>query len=177
MTLPEPDTTDLRSGPPINDQLLALLPLVGVWRGSGTGAVASTGDEFSYGQQLSFSHDGRPFLVYESRTWLVDAAGDLIRLAFRESGFWRPGAGPDDVEVQLATAAGIVQVFAGTAGDNEWQLETSGLVTTATARAVNGERRLYALVGDTLAYATELSVPTNEAGFTPHLTGRLDRVF
>ena len=29
MNLPEPDTTDLRTGPHINDQLLALLPLVG----------------------------------------------------------------------------------------------------------------------------------------------------
>lgn len=173
--LPQPDTTDLRSGPHLSDQLLALLPLVGVWRGSGTGAVASSGAEFSYGQQLSFGHDGRPFLVYESRTWLVDAAGDLIRLAFRESGFWRPGTGPDDVELQIASAAGIVQAFAGTAGDNRWELSTSGLVGTATARAVNGERRLYAVAGDTLVYATELSTP-DSSGFAPHLNARLDRV-
>jgi hypothetical protein len=175
MTLPAPDTTDLRTGAHINDQLLALLPLVGVWRGTGTGAVASSGAEFSYGQQLTFAHDGRPFLVYESRTWLVDAAGELIRLAFRESGFWRPGTGPDDIELQLATAAGIVQVFAGQAGDNRWELATSGLVGTATARAVNGERRLYAVVGDTLAYATELSTPDSD-GFAPHLSARLDRI-
>jgi hypothetical protein len=175
MTLPESDTTDLRTGAPFNDQLLALLPLVGVWRGAGTGAVASTGGEFSYGQQVTFSHDGRPFLVYESRTWLIDAAGELIRLAFRESGFWRTGAGPDDVEIQLATAAGIVEVFAGIAGDNRWEVASTGLAHTATARPVIGERRLYAVVGDTLAYASELHLP-GTGGFAPHLTAQLERV-
>ena len=40
---------------------------------------------------------------------------------------------------------------------------------TATARAVIGERRLYAVVGDTLAYATELATPDSD-GFAPHLT-------
>jgi hypothetical protein len=39
----EPDTADLRSGAPLNDALLALLPLVGVWRGTGRGVVASSG--------------------------------------------------------------------------------------------------------------------------------------
>ena len=137
-------------GAPLNDQLLALLPLVGTWRGTGQGAVASTGAEFTFGQQVSFAHDGRPFLAYESRTWLLDAAGDLIRLAFRESGFWRPGAGPDDIEVALASAAGVVEVFAGIAGDNRWEIASTELGHTATARLVVAEKRLYAVSGDTL---------------------------
>jgi hypothetical protein len=175
VTLPVDDTTDLRTGVPVNEQLLALLPLVGMWRGTGHGAVASSGDEFSFGQQITFAHDGRPFLSYESRTWLVDAAGDLIRLAFREAGFWRPGAGPDDVEVTLATAAGIVEVFAGTAGEARWELASADVAQTATARAVVAERRLYAVVDDSLAYATELHVSAG-GGFAPHLSARLDRV-
>ena len=174
MGLPEDDTTDLRSGAHFNDQLLALLPLVGVWRGIGSGAVASSGAEFTFGQQLTFAHDGRPFLTYESRTWLVDAAGELIRLAFRESGFWRPGLGPDDVEAQIATAAGIVELFAGAAGDNRWEIATSAVACTATARPIVGERRLYAVVGDTLAYASELHVAA-DGGFEPHLSARLNR--
>jgi hypothetical protein len=173
--LPVPDTTDLRTGAPLNDRLLALLPLVGTWSGSGAGAVASTGAEFSYRQQVTFSHDGRPFLAYDSRTWLVDADGDLIRLAFRESGFWRPGVGADDVEVQIASAAGLVATFAGIAGDNRWELATTGLIGTATARDVHGERRLYAIVGDRLSYATELSVSEAD-GFAPHLSAQLERV-
>ncbi len=168
-----PDTTDLRAGAPLHDALLALLPLVGVWVGTGTGVVGSTGETFAYGQQVTFAHDGRPFLAYESRTWLVDDAGAVLRPAFRESGFWRPGAGPDDVEVQLATAAGIVEIFEGTAGDNTWELQATGVGMTATARRVTGERRIYAVRGDTLAYATELGLP--DQPLTPHLNGELTR--
>ena len=83
MSEPAPDTAELRSGAPIHDNLLALLPLVGVWRGAGTGVVASSAAEFGYGQQVSFVHDGRPFLAYESRTWLLDADGGVIRQAWR----------------------------------------------------------------------------------------------
>jgi hypothetical protein len=92
VTIPIPvDTTDLRSGAPLNDRLLALLPLVGEWIGEGIGVAASSGEEFRFGQRLSFAHDGRPFLAHESRSWLLDSDGAVIRPAMRESGFWRPG--------------------------------------------------------------------------------------
>ena len=82
------------------------------------------------------------------------------------------------MEVQLATAAGIVEVFAGSAGDNRWEIASTGVGHTATARPIVGERRLYAVVGDNLAYASELHVGGEfaGAGFAPHLSARLDRV-
>jgi hypothetical protein len=176
MTDPTSDTTDLRSGAELHERLLALLPLVGVWTGTGTVSVASTGADYSYGQRITFAHDGRPFLAYESRTWLLDEDGSTIRQAFRETGFWRPGSGQDDVEVQLADAAGIVEIFTGLAGDNRWELITTTVGVTPTARVVTGEKRLYAVVGDTLAYATELSAPgPTGLDFQPHLMGHLTR--
>jgi hypothetical protein len=170
----ESDTSDLRAGAPIHDALLALLPLVGVWRGEGRGVVASTGAEFAYGQQMSVVHDGRPFLVYESRSWLVDDAGEVIRQAWRESGFWRPGSGPDDIELVLASNTGQALVFAGTAGDQRWELSTVSAEHAPTAKDVDGERRLYAVHGDALSYATELA-PAGQP-FAPHLNARLVRV-
>jgi THAP4-like, heme-binding beta-barrel domain len=167
------DTVDLRSGAPIHDALLALLPLVGVWRGNGRGVVASTGAEFAFGQQVRIAHDGRPFLVYESRSWLVDDAGEVIRQAWRESGFWRPGAGPDDVELVLASNTGQALVFAGTAGDQRWELVTISAEHALTAKDVTGERRLYAVRADELNYATELA-PGGQP-FAPHLNARLVR--
>ncbi|MCW2497579.1 FABP family protein [Jatrophihabitans sp.] len=168
-----PDTADLRTGAPLHEALLALLPLVGVWSGDGTG-VSPHGSEFRYGQQLQFVHDGRPFLAYESRAWLLDADGGVLRQAWRESGFWRPGAGEDDVEVVLASNTGEALVYAGVAGDLTWELATTSAQAAATAKAVDGERRFYALVGETLAYATELA-PAG-AAFAPHLNARLERV-
>ena len=171
---PVPDTADLRLGVPVHDAVLALLPLVGVWRGTGAGVVASTGAEFRYGQQLRFSHDGRPFLAYEERSWLLDESGGVIRQAWRESGFWRPGPGQDDVEIVLASNTGQALQYVGVAGDQRWDVHTISAVPTPTARQVDGERRLYAMVESELAYVTEMA-PAGEP-YAPHLNARLTRV-
>ena len=173
MSEPAPDTTDLREGAPIHDALLALLPLVGVWRGTGAGVVASSGKEFAYGQQVTISHDGRPFLAYESRSWLVDGTGAVIRQAWRESGFWRAGPGEDDVELVLASNTGQALVLAGTAGDAQWELVTVSAEHAPSAKDVDGEKRLYAVRDEALIYATELA-PGGEP-FAPHLNARLAR--
>jgi hypothetical protein len=173
MTHPAPDTSDLRAGAPLHDALLALLPLVGVWSGVGTG-ISPHGSTFGYGQQIEFVHDGRPFLAYQSRAWLVGEDGAVIRQAWRESGFWRVGAGEDDVEVVLASNTGEALVYAGTAGNLTWELATTSAAAAATAKAVTGERRLYALVEQALVYATELA-PAGEE-YAPHLNARLIRV-
>ena len=171
MNEPEPDTTDLRAGASLHDALLGLLPLVGVWRGGGHGAVESTGATFRFGQQVSFAHDGRPFLAYEARAWLLDDAGAVLRPAWRESGFWRPGTGADDIEVVLASNTGQALTYTGTAGDQQWEIITEHAHPTPTAKHVDAERRLYALVDDELLYATELA-PAGRS-LAPHLNARL----
>jgi THAP4-like, heme-binding beta-barrel domain len=174
---PAADTTDLRAGPPLHDGLLALLPLVGMWGGAGIGVVPETGAEFRFVQAVTFAHDGRPFLVYESHTWLLDENGAVSRAAARESGFWRPGDGPDDVEVVLALNTGVTLVLTGPAGDGQWSLETVALDSTPTAKDVDGNRRFYAVTaganGDELAYAQELARAGED--FRPHLNARLQR--
>lgn len=174
MNEPVGDTADLRSGVPVHGSLLALLPLVGVWAGQGAGVKPSSGEPFSYLQQVRFAHDGRPFLVYSSSAWLLDSSGAVLRPAARESGFWRPGPGPDDIEAVLALNTGLTLVLTGTAGDQRWELSTSSIVGTPTAKHVDGNRRLYASAGDELSYAQELA----PAGLplAPHLSARLARV-
>src|SRR6266702_2322724 len=125
VTLPElSDTTDLRVGPEINPALLGLLPLVGNWAGHGTVKIPATAESKQYAQRVTFSHDGRPFLTYASHTWLLNPDGTVLRPAFRENGFWRVGPGEDDLELVLATAAGIVEVFKGGAGHLRWEVLT-----------------------------------------------------
>jgi hypothetical protein len=136
--------------------------------------VASTGVEFAFGQQITIGHDGRPFLAYESRSWLLDEHGAVIRQAWRENGFWRPGAGPDDIELVLASNTGQALVLAGTAGDQRWELATMSAEHAPTAKDVDGERRLYAVRNDELIYATELA--PGGRPFAPHLNARLSRV-
>ena len=172
MTGPAPDTDDLRTGPPVHDALLALLPLLGRWHGTGQG-IAPSGAEFRYGQQIEFTHDGRPFFAYEARSWLLDGDGGVIRQAWRESGFWRPGTGEDDVEAVIASNTGLALVFAGQAGDLSWDLTTASAESAATAKRVAAERRFYAVVDEHLVYATELQPAGGE--LAPHLNARLAR--
>ena len=41
-------------------------------------------------RRSSCSHDGRPFLEWQSHTWLLDEAGNRVRPLATELGFWRP---------------------------------------------------------------------------------------
>lgn len=174
--LPIPaDTANLREGPPLHDDLLALLPLVGVWRGEGEVVYPTIDGPFKFGQQVTFAHDGRPFLSYESRTWLLDDDGAVIRPAAREVGWWRPQ--PDDViELLLAHNTGIVEVFYGKPRNStSWELSTDLVGRTASAKEVNAATRLYGLVnnGD-LAWVEERAMVGHP--MQPHTSAYLRRV-
>jgi THAP4-like, heme-binding beta-barrel domain len=69
---------------------------------------------------------------------------------------------------------GLAQLFVGAAGARRWEIATTSIVSAPTAKQVAGERRLYAISGDTLAYATELALTPDE--YTPHLNATLLRV-
>src|SRR5262249_58556363 len=87
---PYQDTHDLRTGPDLHPALLGLLPFVGVWRGRGRGGYPTIENDFDYAQEIRFSHDGRPFLAYESRAWLIEGDGTPIRPSGREVGWGGP---------------------------------------------------------------------------------------
>ncbi|MGH3991171.1 MAG: heme-binding beta-barrel domain-containing protein, partial [Pseudonocardiaceae bacterium] len=95
------DTARLGHGTELHPQCAPLAPLVGVWRGEGLAQYPSLLGEFPYGQQITFAHDGRPFLIYEARAWLLSASGEVLRPAAREVGWWRVTE-DEIVEVVLA---------------------------------------------------------------------------
>lgn len=169
-----PDTANLREGLELHSDCLMLLPLVGVWRGEGEVVYPTIDGPFRFGQQIVFAHDGRPFLRYESRAWLLDADGNVIRAAARESGWWRPKP-EDTVEVLLTHATGIVEVYYGKPlSATSWQIATDAVVRTATAKEVTGAQRLYGVVEGDLAYVDERAMVGQP--LQPHLSARLQRV-
>jgi hypothetical protein len=174
--LPVPDdTANLREGPDLHEQCLGLLPLIGVWRGEGEVVYPTIDGPYAYGQQIVFAHDGRPFLSYESRAWLLRPDGEVLRPAARETGFWRPQ--PDgELEVLITHATGIVEVFYGRATSlTTWEIETDAVVRTASAKEVTGSHRLYGLVeGGDLAYVDERAMEGQP--LQPHLSARLSRI-
>jgi hypothetical protein len=174
--LPIPaDTANLRLGADLNDACLALLPLVGVWRGEGEINYSTMEKPVRFGQQLTIAHDGRPFLFHEARSWLLDEDGNVIRPAAREVGWWRPQ--PDDtIELLLAHSSGILEMFYGKPrNQTSWELGTDAVVRTATAKDVTGAQRLYGLInnGD-LGYVEERAMVGEP--MQPHASAHLRRV-
>ena len=147
--LPVPaDTANLREGANLNDALLALLPLVGVWRGEGEGR-GPDGD-YRFGQQIVVSHDGGDYLNWEARSWRLNDTGDYQEPGLRETGFWRFVSDPYDptesqaIELLLAHSAGYVELFYGRPlNQSSWELVTDALARSQVRRA--GRRRQTAL--------------------------------
>jgi hypothetical protein len=176
---PYQETHDLRVGPDLHPALLGLLPFVGVWRGRGGGEYPTI-PSFEYAQEIRFSHDGRPFLHYESRTWLVERDGTAIRPAHREVGWWRPvmadGKRTEEVEVLLTSPTGVMELHIGTIEPKGIQvrLSTDAVVRTSTAKEVTAEHRIYGIVDGELLYAQDMAAVGQP--LTPHLAARLVRV-
>jgi hypothetical protein len=170
--LPVPDTVDVRSGPEVSQDLLALLPLLGEWHGEGQAAGAA-GDH-RFGQWIKFSHDGRGFLAYESRSWPLTDEGTVVGPGVRESGFWR-SRGQDDVELVVAGAEGIVELYVGTARTTtSWELSTDVLARTPDAPDVTRAVRLYGIVEGALMYAIDRAGPDELP--RPWMSARLERL-
>ncbi|GAA1241896.1 FABP family protein [Prauserella halophila] len=171
------DTANLREGADLNDACLALLPLIGVWRGEGEVNYPTMDEPARVAQQLTIAHDGRPFLYHEARSWLLDADGNIIRSAARETGFWRPQA-DDTIELVLSHSSGVIELFYGqTRGQSAWQLATDAVVRSQTAKEVTAAERLYGIMPDgsgNLGYVEERAMMGHP--MTPHVSLVLERV-
>jgi hypothetical protein len=174
--LPVPDTVDVRSGPEVAHDLLSLLPLLGEWHGEGVlnGAAAGSDRDLRFGQWLRFSHDGRGFLAYESRTWRLSEEGRVDGPAVREAGFWRP-RGEDDVELLVAGPDGVVEIYVGRARTTtSWELTSDVVARTPDAPAVDRSARLYGIVDGALMYAIDRAGP--DEPLRPTMSARLERI-
>jgi nitrobindin-like protein len=175
---PYSDSYDLRTAPALHPALRHLLPFVGVWRGRGGGQYPTI-EPFEYAQELTFSHDGRPFLAYQARAWLVQPDGTPIRPAAREVGWWRPvvdadGTPTSTVEVLICTPTGVLELHIGTVTGTKVELATDAVIRTVTAKEVTAGHRLYGIVDGELLYAQDLAAVGQP--LQPHLAARLARV-
>jgi hypothetical protein len=169
------DVVTVKQGVELHPQCQSLAPLVGVWRGEGLAQYPSLLGEFRYGQQITFAHDGRPFLVYEARAWLLSPSGQVLRPAAREVGWWRVDE-EETIEVVLAHMFGICEIYyGGRTGETAWELASDTVARTDTARETTAAARLYGIVenGD-LAYAEERAL--RGLPMKPHLSAQLTRI-
>jgi len=204
---------DIPTGLPA--ELVPLSWLLGVWEGTGVvdykigegdpdvepGTERRTAE---FGQRVSFSHDGLPFLNYSSYTWLLD---DERTPLTSETGFWRlerpaepgdPGPGmlprvgvqpytsaraveilrtPDDafgVEVQLVHPTGVNELYLGRVKGPRIDLATDAVLRAGTAKEYSAATRMYGLVENHLLWAWDVAALGQE--LRTHASGRLARV-
>ena len=153
---------------PLHESLVPLMFLLGRWRGEGTGGY-STMEGFRYGEEVVFSHSGKPHLAYTQRTWSLDDDRPL----HAEAGYWRPQ--PDGkLEVVLAHPTGIAEIYYGTVAGTRIELATDVVVRTSSAKEVTALTRLYGLVEGKLMYAVDMAAVGQP--IQPHLSAVLERV-
>lgn len=171
--------TGERTDVAVPEQLMPLSWLIGTWAGVGVGGYPTI-DSFQFGQELTFTTDGRPFLAYTSRAWLLDEDGNRVRPLARESGYWRPQ--PDNrVEVVLAHPTGYAEVWVGqvtvTAIEGaavvgaRAELRTDVVARTASAKDYSAGHRLYGLVDGELLWTYDMAAVGEP--LTSHLSARL----
>jgi THAP4-like, heme-binding beta-barrel domain len=146
--------------------------LIGRWEGAGVVGYPTI-DSVNFGQEISFSHNGKPFLIYSSRTWLLDADGNIGRPLAVEVGFWRPQA-DNHLEVLLTHPTGIAEVYLGEISGTKIEMATDAVIRTATAKEVTAGKRLYGMVGADLAYAFDLAAVGQP--LQAHVSAQLRRV-
>ena len=147
--------------------------LVGTWWGFGVGGYPTI-DSFRYEEEITFASDGRPFLRYESKSWLVDDDGNRIRPSHGELGWWRPGATARELEVTIAHHTGRVEIYLGEVAFSKIELGTDVVARTSTAKEVGALKRLYGQVEGDLAYAIDMAAVGQP--LQSHLSARLQRV-
>ena len=69
----------------LHPSLAPLRFLIGRWEGAGVVGYPTI-ESANFGQEISFSHNGKPFLIYTSRTWLIQEDGTIGRPLAMETG-------------------------------------------------------------------------------------------
>ncbi len=161
--------------PELHPALQPLAPLLGTWRGSGTGSYPTI-DDFAYVEEITFGHVGKPFLAYGQKT--RDAGTDLPLHA--ESGYWRvtgaDGATAPGIEVVLAHPTGVLESLAGDLDPDRpglFDLRSTVVVGSPTAKSVTEVHRRFVLDGDTLGYTVAMAAVGQP--LTHHLAATLTR--
>jgi hypothetical protein len=158
--------------PDLAPEVVPIAWLLGTWQGVGVGGYPTI-EEFRFGQEAVFSENGKPFLHYVSRTWLLDDEGNQVRPLAQETGYWRPQ--PDNkLEVLLAHPTGFVEIYLGTADGPKIELSTDVVARTESAKSYTAGHRLYGLVEGDLLWAYDMAAV--DQPLQPHISATLRRV-
>ena len=139
----------------LHEDLYPLAWLVGTWRGKGRGEYPGI-TPFQFAHEVTFNHDGRDFLNYYSRSWILDEKDEIVSASESEVGFWRTK--PNNVlEVVLSHSRGISEGWGGVHDGPKIQLAMDQGYSSPSSKIVTAGSRLYGLVEGELFFAYDMA--------------------
>ena len=186
-------------------ELYPLAWLVGTWRGYGILTYGETVPEQAVYQEMTFGHDGGPYLRQTTTIWTLDATRSQnldfetpglegaqkitpAQIWSTETTYWRPVGQeqPDaddadtktpitSLELVSTDPAGHVGVWEGWIQGPRAQVGTQAVGRTRTAAEVTQMSRMFGLVGGDLMWTQDMAAFGREE-MTSYASGRLGRV-
>lgn len=161
---------DVTGVPDLHPGIATLAPLLGRWSGAGSGDYPTI-EPFSYLEEVTFGHIGKPFLTYAQRTRSPE--GQPLHA---ETGYLRTPK-PSRIEVVLAHPTGITEIDEGTVGESDGELLIDVHSTTvglsSSAKDVMALRRSIRVSGDKLHYTVLMAAVGHP--LVHHLSATLHR--
>jgi hypothetical protein len=151
----------------LNPALAPVAFLLGTWRGEGEGQYPSI-RPFRYREEIRFSHNGKPFLIYTQRTESIETGQPM----HGEAGYLRL-VGDGRVEFVIAQPIGYAEISLGRVDGQRIEVECASVGRTPTAKPVTSIGRSFWTEGETLRY--ELRMGMEGAPLTPHLKASFRR--
>ena len=162
-------TSGSGSGPAaLDSQISPLAFLLGRWAGEGEGEYPTI-EPFGYGEEVTFSHVGKPYLAYAQRSWSLDDGRPL----HAETGYWRCPS-PGRVELVVAHPNGLVEVSEGALNGSSIMLASTSVRSTSSAKDVSQIERVVEVDRDRLTYTLDMAAVGVSTG--RHLQASLRRV-
>lgn len=152
----------------LHEAVAPLSFLLGRWAGEGEGSYPTI-EPFHYGEEITLSHVGKPFLAYAQRTWNLDDGRPL----HAETGYWRC-VSPTHVELVVAHPTGVVELSEGPLSATSLVLSSKLVSGTGSAKEVTAVVRRMTVEDDGLGY--ELDMAAVGVPLTHHLRAVLQRV-
>ena len=157
----------------IPEPIRPLAWLLGHWEGAGVVGYPTI-ESANFGQEVDVTHDGRGFLKWESRAWILDSvSGQKVRPAAVESGFWRPQEN-GEVELLLVHPTGILEMYYGSVEPARITLHTDSVLRSPRAKEYNSATRMYGLVESQLMWVMDMAAVGQE--LQSHVSATLKRV-
>jgi THAP4-like, heme-binding beta-barrel domain len=153
--------------PMLHPSLEPLAFLLGAWQGSGHGDYPTI-KAFAYRETASYTHVGKPFIIYTQWTQHPDDGTPM----HTEAGYLRP-VSDTRAEVVLSQPSGILEVHEVLIDGTTLEMTSTTVLGTPTAKPVAAVARYLEVEDATMRYTLEMAAMDLQMQF--HLAAELGR--